>query len=131
MTPREALAGVALLAMDADGVLVADEDDDLRLLLLDHPAFESVDDDELGRVLAAAEKHVRKAGSSAFLDEARMALDEDGRASAFAIAADIVCADDVLEGEEAVYLAQLASGLGVAEAVMDEVLAQLGVTRAA
>lgn len=131
LTPQEALAGVALLAMDADGVLAGEEDDQLRDLLLAHEAFHDVDEERLGEVLASAERRARKSGLDAFLADARLALDEDGRASAYAIAADVVCADESLGEEEAAFLARIERGLGLSEAVTGLVLETLGVTRAA
>lgn len=131
LTPQEALAGVALLAMDADGVLAGEEDDDLRDLLLAHPSFAEHGEESLGEVLASAERRARKAGLDAFLADARVALDEDGRATAFAIAADIVCADETLGDEESAFLERIERGLGLSPAVTDLVLEELGVTRAA
>ena len=131
LTPQEALAGVALLAMDADGVLGGEEDEQLRDLLLAHEAFADVDDEGLGGILSNAERHARKLGLDAFLAQARVALDEDGRAAAFAFAADIACADDALGDEEAEFLARVEKGLGLSRAVTDLVLETLGVTRVA
>ena len=131
MTPQEAIAGVALLAMDADGVLQGEEDDQLRDLLLQLQAFDGFEEEGLGEVLASAERRARKAGFDAFLAEARVALDEDGRAAAFAVAADVVCADDTLGDEESTFLARIEQGLGLSPAVTDLVLETLGVTRVA
>ena len=131
LTPQEALAGVALLAMDADGVLAGEEDEQLRDLLLSHDAFRDHDEETLGEVLASAERQARKLGLDAFLAQARVALDEDGRAAAFAIAADVVCADETLGDEESEFLLRIERGLGLSRATADLVLETLGVTRAA
>lgn len=131
LTRQEALAGVALLAMDADGVLAGEEDADLRDLLLANDAFAEHTEESLGKVLSSAERHARKLGLDAFLAQARAALDEDGRAAAYAIAADIVCADETLGDEESAFLARVEKGLGLSPAVTDLVLETLGVTRAA
>lgn len=131
LSPQEAMAGIALLAMDADGVLAGEEDEQLRDLLLAHEAFDGVDEEGLGDILSTAERRARKGGLDAFLREARVALDEDGRASAYAIAADIVCADDALAPEEEQFLTRVEVGLGLSPAVTSLVLETLGVTRAA
>jgi hypothetical protein len=98
---REGVAGVALLAMFADGVIAEEEDEVLRDRLLQYPLFSDVDDDGLGRVLQR---------------ECAAAIAPALRPTAFLIAAEIVVADGDVAPEEDEYLALAAKALAFPEA---------------
>lgn len=76
LTQREAIAAIAMLAMDADGALGAEEDGALRDLLMDSDAFAGATQRELSDVLVAVERHHQKLGGGGLRQVA--CLDERG-----------------------------------------------------
>jgi tellurite resistance protein len=123
MTRRDAVAGLALLAMYADGVLAPEEDDALREHLLTFPLFEQMDDAELGRFLATLESLSRERGGDELFEACCDALDERLRPTAFLVAADVVASDGKVEPSESAFLARLEKRLAIpraqAEAILD------------
>lgn len=118
---REGIAGIALLAMFADGVIAAEEDDVLRERLLLLPAFAGVDDDALGRVLSSVEKIGRDLGPEKMLHACAAALSASGRVAAYKVAAQIVVADADVAPEEDDYLALLREALALTPAEADRI----------
>ena len=62
-TEREGVAGIALLAMYADGVIMQVEDDVLRERLLQYPLFAAWDDHGLSVVPTRLESEIRHKGA--------------------------------------------------------------------
>jgi tellurite resistance protein len=108
LTPREGLAGIALLAMFADGILRPDEDDVLRDRLSEHEAFAGLGESDVGRLLARMEEISRKRGPDALLRASCDAVRGGGMAdAAFDVAAGIVEADGEVAPEESEFLQRL------------------------
>lgn len=124
-SPREGVAGVALLAMYADAMIGGEEDGELRDRLRAHPLFHGVSDHELGETLARLEKASRKQDAGELLAEVCAAIPVHERAHAFLIAAEIVSADEDMAPEENSYLQELRAALGLSDAQVKLALAQL------
>jgi tellurite resistance protein len=104
LTEREGVAGIALLAMFADGLLRAEEDEVLRERLAAHPLFAGVSDEQLGVMLARLERLSRTDGPELLL-RACCAVAREGQAeSALRLATEIVEADGELAPEETAYV---------------------------
>lgn len=125
LTEREGVAGIALLAMYADGVIAAEEDDVLRERLLRYPDVFGGSDDELGRMLSRVEKLGEEIGPAKLMDACIAAVKGPMRASAYRIAAEIVVADHDLAPEEDEYLEVLRDGLGISADEADRIHAQV------
>ncbi|GEM_PF-4202020 len=121
-TDREGVAGVALLAMFADGVIAQEEDEVLRERLLQYPLFSDVDEDGLGRVLARLAAASRERGVDVVLREWASAIAPALRPTAFVIAAEIVAADGEVAPEEDDYLARAAKALQLPAAQAQQIL---------
>ena len=115
-TEREGVAGIALLAMYADGVIVQVEDEVLRERLLQYPLFSDLDEDGLSEVLVRMEAETRARGEEAMMAACAAAIGPWLRPTAYLVAAEIVVADDDVAPEETDYLARLRKTLGLDEA---------------
>lgn len=118
---REGVAGVALLAMFADGVIAAEEDEVLRDLLQSYPLFEDMDDDGLGAVLERLERRNEEVGPERLLDECAAALTPRLRPTAYLIAAEVIAADGVIVAEEDAFLGRVRASLGLPSSTADAV----------
>lgn len=115
LTEREGVAGVAMLAMYADGVIMAEEDDLIRERLLQFPFFSEMDDDALGRVLSAIERHSEKVGPERLLLEASAVIGPRLRPTAYLLATEVVIADGDYAPEEDEYLQKLRKALALSD----------------
>ncbi|MEA3199787.1 MAG: hypothetical protein QOE90_1215 [Thermoplasmata archaeon] len=115
LTEREGVAGIALLAMYADGVIMAEEDDLIRERLLQFPFFLELDEDALGRVLAAVEAHGEKVGPEKLLAESAAAVGPRLRPTAYLLATEVVMADGDYAPEEDEYLQKLRKALALSD----------------
>lgn len=113
---REGVAGIALLAMFADGVIAAEEDELLRERLLAYPLFQDLDDEGLGEVLERLERRSSQVGAGKLLDECVGAIGPRLAPTAYLLAAEIVAADGEVAPEEDAFLARLRKGLGLPDA---------------
>lgn len=121
-TEREGVAGVALLAVYADGVIVEEEDEVLRDRLLQYPLFSDVDEDGLGRALARLAGAAQAKGADLLLRECASVIPPALRPTAFLIAAEIVAADGEIAAEEDDYLLDAAKALALPEAQARQIL---------
>ena len=112
LTEREGVAGIALLAMFADGIIREEEDEVLRERLRDHDVFAETPESELGTMLARLERFSRQDGAGALLRASCAAVGPDLRDAAFELAADIVEADGEVAPEESEFLEALRALLG-------------------
>jgi uncharacterized tellurite resistance protein B-like protein len=126
-TDREGVAGVALLAMYADGVIAQEEDDVLRERLLEYPLFADLDDDGLGRVLERLSAASRERGAETMLRDWAAAIAPALRPTAFLIAAEIVAADGEVAPEEDDYLARAAKALELPPARSSQIVEVLAI----
>jgi tellurite resistance protein len=107
LTDREGLAGIALLAMFADGLVREEEDDELREALRGTEAFADASDEELGTTLAKLEQLSRAMGQERFLRACCEAVQGDLADVAYGIAWDIIEADGEVAPEESELLGKL------------------------
>lgn len=124
---REGVAGLALLAMFADGVIAPEEDEILRERLAQFPLFSDVDDDALGRVLARLADAASARGAELLMRECAAAVPPALRPTAFLIAAEIVVADGEVAPEETDYLQRAAKALALPEAQARRILDVLAI----
>lgn len=115
LTDREALAGVALCAMYADGVAGAEEDDDLVAVLSGLEAFADADEDSVRDAVVKANAISSKQGDDALLDACCASLPPHLRPTAYAIALDVVGADGELAASELGFASRLQKRLGLTD----------------
>lgn len=122
MDDREAIAGIAVTAMIADGVIGGDEAIDLedRLPLL--PLFDGWDDVDLAPLLQRVDQDARAMGEDAFLEACAQAVPPRLRETAYLLAVEIVHADGDLRAEELTFLKRLRNSLQVDDAVAARIL---------
>ena len=107
LTDREGVAGIAMLAMFADGIIRPEEDDVLRARLQEHPLFADASEGEVGRILAKLERASREAGADALLRACCDVVRAEFADQAMALATEIVQADEEVADAERDYLGAL------------------------
>ena len=114
LTQREALAAVLVAATASDGVI--DQKELYRLVgsLVEKSMFRTSGD--LGTVLKRASEHVQRHGATAVIDVAVKAIEESLRPTAYALAADLVLANSMVESKERSFLDELQRKLGIDDA---------------
>lgn len=115
LTEREALAGVALCAMYADGVADAEEDEDLVAVLTGLEAFADADEDAVRDALVRANEVSADLGDDALLDACCASLPSHLKPMAYAVALDIVGADGAVVAGELGFAHRLQKRLGLTD----------------
>lgn len=125
LTQREGVAGVALLAMFSDGIIVAEEDDVLRAHLSAYPPFEEISERQLSEMLARLESLAAQRGEQALLEMSCSAIDSDLAPLAFLVAADIIAADGLVVLIESDFLLDLQQRLKLSSLQVEQVFRQI------
>lgn len=110
---QEAFIGISLTAVAADGVINQDEAQGLFTALLRMKLFKGVNDGQMRQMFDRVLNLLKKQGAGAVISLSKEALTPEQRQTAFAIAADLVLADGVVEDEEKKYLDDLQKALEV------------------
>ncbi|MHB8603862.1 MAG: tellurite resistance TerB family protein [Thermoplasmatota archaeon] len=113
LTPQEALAGVAVAMMYADGVLDESESIAISENLGRLPVFQDVDGDGLQDIFRKLYRIAAKEGDAALLSRCSAAVPERLRGTAYFIAADVAHADGEMAPTEAALLERTREKLGL------------------
>jgi tellurite resistance protein len=107
LTPAEAFASVALVAIAADGYLSDQEGRDMTLILSRMQLFRNCSNDVMYRMLDKLLALLKRDGPGELVSLAKAHLPEDLRETAFAIATDLVLSDGTVTAQEQAFLDDL------------------------
>lgn len=107
MGAAEAIASIALVAIAADGYLADQEGQDMTMMLSRMQLFRGHPEDMLHRLLDSLLSRLKQQGPAALVDQAKVALPQDLRETAFAIATDLVLSDRTVTPQEQAFLDDL------------------------
>ena len=127
LTPAEAFAGVAMAATYADGVLSAEEDNELAVYLAQLEVFRGLSDREMRDVFQRVHQLAADDGDGALLQKSAAAVPERLRPTAFLVAADLVMTDGEVGADERVFLKRVQDALVVDDATAQKILDVLAI----
>lgn len=107
MGAAEALASIALVAIAADGYLADQEGQDMTMMLSRMHLFSSYPEDMLHRLFDSLLMRLKQQGPATLVEQAKSALPQDLRETAFAIATDLVLSDRTVTPQEQAFLDDL------------------------
>lgn len=113
MTPREAFAAIALVAVACDGTLDRQEAHALRQQLEGRHPYRQASEEEMGTLFDGLLQRLRSQGWQQLLGEALTALNAPQQETALAMAAQLVHCDRVVQPQEQDLLAAMAEQLVV------------------
>jgi len=108
MTPREAFAAIALVAVACDGTLDRQEAHALREQLEGRHPYRQASEEEMGNLFDGLLKLLRSHGWQQLLAQALAALNAPQQETALAMAAQLVYCDRVVQPQEQELLAVMA-----------------------
>jgi tellurite resistance protein len=117
MTPPEAFVGVVMSAVAADGVITQEEALSVITILNRMKLYKGMNEKELKSMLDRTVNTLKSQGPSPLIAAAKETLPADLRDTAFAVAADLVLADGVVENTEKKFLEDLQKAMGVPDEV--------------
>ena len=107
MGPAEALASIALVAIAADGYLADQEGQDMTMLLSRMALFSGYSSEALHHLFDLLLLRLKQEGPGVLVNQAKVALPQDLRETAFAIATDLVLSDRTVTPQEQSFLEDL------------------------
>jgi len=107
LTPAEAFAAVALVAIAADGYLSDQEGSDMTMLLSRMQLFRSFSSDVMHRMFDKLLSMLKREGPGDLINLAKSCLPQDLRETAFAVATDLVLSDGTVTSQEQAFLDDL------------------------
>ena len=107
LSPEEAFAAVALVAIAADGYLSDQEGRDMTNMLARMKLFQSYSGDVMHRMLDKLLTVLKLQGPSTLIDQAKAGLPSELRETAFAMATDLVLSDGTVTSQEKDFLDDL------------------------
>lgn len=107
LTPAEAFAAVALVAIAADGYLSDQEGNDMTMLLSRMQLFRNYSNDVMHRMFDKLLAMLKQHGPGELINLAKNDLPQDLRETAFAIATDLVLSDGTVTSQEQAFLDDL------------------------
>lgn len=107
LTPAEAFAAVALVAIAADGYLAEQESRDMTMMLSRMQLFNSYSGDLMHRMFDRLLSMLKQQGPGDLIALAKGCLPQDLRDTAFAIATDLVLSDGTVTSQEQAFLDDL------------------------
>jgi hypothetical protein len=113
MTPHEALAAIALVAVACDGSLDREEAHALREQLERRSPYRHLSEEAMGDLFDALLGRLREQGWPSLLQEALPVLDASQQETALAMAAHLVHSDRTVDPVEAELLRTMASQMAV------------------
>jgi tellurite resistance protein len=117
MTPQEAFVGVIMSAVAADGVITQEEGLSIITVLSRMKLFQDVNQNQLKSMLDRTVNTLKSQGPAPLIAAAKETLPADLRDTAFAVSADLVLADGVVEDREKKFLEELQKAMGVSDDV--------------
>jgi len=125
-----AFAAIALAAVSWDGVLTPAGTRALRHALDYRHPFSDYGDERMVRLMDQLLFHLRRLGAQHLMVEAAASLNADQRATAFAVAAEIMRSDGQLKEDERNILANLGCVLNLNQDFQSGLIAAMGVLHA-
>lgn len=122
MSPAEAFASIALVAIAADGYLSDQEGEDMSMLLSRMELYRDLRGEALLRMLDTLLDQLKRQGPGALIQQAKIALPTDLRETAFAVATDLVLSDRTVTPQEQAFLDDLYRILEVPEAMARQIV---------
>ncbi|HEY9735421.1 MAG TPA: tellurite resistance TerB family protein [Trichocoleus sp.] len=107
LSPAEAFACVALVAIAADGYLSEQEGQDMTVALSRMQLFRSYSADAMHRMFDKLLASLKQFGPSELISMAKASLPQDLRETAFAVATDLVLSDGTVAPQEQAFLDDL------------------------
>ncbi|MFE4108318.1 tellurite resistance TerB family protein [Almyronema epifaneia] len=107
LSPAEAFAAVALVAIAADGYLSEQEGREMTMVLARMQLFRSFSTDVMHRLFDKLLGLLKQQGPSKLINLAKVSLPAELRETAFAIATDLVLADGTVTPQEQAFLDDL------------------------
>lgn len=107
LSPEEAFACVALVAIAADGYLSDQEGRDMTMTLARMQLFESYSSEEMKQLFDRLLTLLKRYGPGTLISKAKGSLPEELRETAFAIATDLVLSDKTVTDQEQAFLDDL------------------------
>lgn len=107
MGSAEALASIAMVAIAADGYMAEQEGQDMTMLLSRMSLFSSYSSDALNYLFDLLLDRLKQEGPGILVSEAKAALSQELRETAFAIATDLVLSDRTVTPQEQAFLEDL------------------------
>lgn len=122
MTPDEAFAAIALVAVACDGVVDPHEAELLRSQLDGRHPFRQRSEESMGHLFEGLLDHLHLHGWRALLSEAIRALSTSQQETALAMAAHLVRSDRRVSQEESALLDDMAAQMGLPEGRARQIL---------
>lgn len=107
LSPAEAFAAVALVAIAADGYLSDQEGRDMTMLLSRMQLFRSFSNEVMHRMFDKLLATLKRQGPGELIDLAKRHLPQELRETAFAVATDLVLSDGTVTSQEQAFLDDL------------------------
>jgi hypothetical protein len=107
LSPAEAFASIALVAIAADGYLADQEGEDMSLLLSRMKLFSNHRGEALNRMLDTLLDRLKREGPGQLVARAKVCLPPELRETAFAIATDLILSDRTVTQQEQAFLDDL------------------------
>jgi hypothetical protein len=107
LSPAEAFASIALVAIAADGYLADQEGEDMSLMLSRMKLFSDHRGEALNRMLDTLLARLKQEGPGQLVATAKVCLPPELRETAFAIATDLVLSDRTVTQQEQAFLDDL------------------------
>lgn len=122
ISPAEALANIALVAIAADGYLAKQESEDMTMLLSRMELFSGYSSEALHRLLDRLLMRLKQEGPGALINQAKRVLPPDLRETAFAIATDLVLSDRTVTPQEQSFLEDLCVILDIPKPLAQQIV---------
>ncbi len=117
MTPPEAFLGVVMSAVAADGVITQEEQLAIIAILNRMKLYQGKGETDLRGMLDRTVNTLKSQGPAPLVAAAKETLPAELRDTAFAVAADLVLADGIVEDREKKFLEELQKAMGVPDDV--------------
>jgi hypothetical protein len=107
LSPAEAFASIALVAIAADGYLADQEGEDMSFLLSHMKLFSNYQGEVMNRMLDSLLDRLKQQGPGRLVALAKACLPPELRETAFAIATDLILSDRTVTQQEQAFLDDL------------------------
>lgn len=113
LNEAEGMAGIALCAIAADGMVTEEEAAGLGTTLSRMKLYRGMNNRDINKMFEKVMKVARSQGIDVLMNQSAEAIKPNMRPTAFAIAADLIFADGDVATEERRYLEKIQKNLGV------------------
>ncbi|HSM80378.1 MAG TPA: tellurite resistance TerB family protein [Nodosilinea sp.] len=118
----EALACIAMVAIAADGYLAEQEGQTMTMLLSRMALFNNYSADTLHRLFDRVLERLKREGPGVMVNQAKEALPQELRETAFAIATDLVLSDRTVTPQEQAFLEDLYRILDISSSLAQQIV---------